>query len=30
MNNAIYGNTVENLKNTINVKLVNNKRDYLK
>ena len=30
MNNAIYGKTVENLKNTINVKLVNNKRDYLK
>ena len=30
MNNAIYGKAIENLRNTIDVKLVNNKKDYLK
>ena len=30
MNNAIYGKTMENLRNRINVKLINNKKDYLK
>ena len=30
MNNAIYRKTMENLRNRINVKLVNNKKDYLK
>ena len=30
MNNAIYGKTMENLTNRINVKLVNNEKDYLK
>ena len=30
MNNAIYGKTMEALRNKINVKLVNNKKDYLK
>ena len=29
-NNAIYRNTMENLRNRINVKLVNNKKYYLK
>ena len=29
MNNAIYGRTVQNLRNTIDVKLVNNEKDYL-
>ena len=30
MNNAIYGKKMENLRNRINIKLVNNKKDYLK
>ena len=30
MNDAIYGKTMENLRNRINVKLVKNKKDYLK
>ena len=30
MNNAIHGKTMESLRNRINVKLVNNKKDYLK
>ena len=28
MNNAIYEKTMENLRNGINLKVVNNKKDY--
>ena len=30
MNNAIYGKTMEKLKNRIDVKLIKNEKDYLK
>ena len=30
MSNAIYGKTLKNLRNRINVKLANNGKDYLK
>ena len=30
MNNAIYGKTLENLRNRISVILINNEKDYLK
>ena len=30
INNAVYGKTVGNLRNRIDVELVNNKKDYLK
>ena len=30
INNAIYGKTMENFRNRINLKLVSNKKDYLK
>ena len=30
MNNAIYGKTMQNLRNRINAKLVKNEKDYLK
>ena len=30
MNNAIYGKTMENLRNGIHVEIVKNKKDFLK
>ena len=30
LNNAVYGKTMENLKNRIDAKVVSNKKDYLK
>ena len=30
INNAVYGKTIKNLRNRIDVKLVNDEKDYLK
>ena len=30
INNAMYGKTIEKLRNRINIKLIRNKKDYLK
>ena len=30
MNNAVYGKTIEDLRHRIDVRLVNNEKDYLK
>ena len=30
INNAVYGKTIEKLRNRINIKLIRNKKDYLK
>ena len=30
MNNAVYGNTMENFRSRIDVRIVSNKNDYLK
>ena len=30
MNNDVYGKTMENLKNKVDVRRVNNEKDYLK
>ena len=30
MNDAVYGKTMKNLENRMNIRLVNNKKDYLK